>query len=162
MDSCGEGELHTAAGGVRRNQELELPGEVGAGGGVDADPRDILVAHVGDPGPRRNRAGVCEGHVYPFAVHPGLTLHGIDLLEVVCAIYSNGIGLALVGRSGEAGILIHGPAHAVREDFLCRREDPLGRRLVRTAGVDLQVGDVPIGQQIAPECHFCGVICLLR
>ena len=68
VDSCRESQLHTAAGGVCRDEELELPGEVGAGGGVDADPRDILVAHVGDPGPRRNRAGVREGHVHPFGL----------------------------------------------------------------------------------------------
>ena len=162
MNSSGEGKLHTAAGGIRGDEELELPGEVGARWGIHTNLRDILVTHVGDSGPRRDRAGVCESYVYPFAVHPGLAFHGVDLLKVVCAIYSNGIGLAFVGRGGEAGILIHSPAHAVREDLFRRRKDSLCRRLVRTARVDFQVGDVPIRQQIAPECHFCGIICLLR
>ena len=161
MDICRESHLHAPAGTSSRDKQFKLPAEVGPSGGIDRNPGDILVVHVGDPGASRDRAGVGEGHVYQLAVHPRLALQGVDLLEVIGTVDGDGVGFGLVWGEGDAGIFVHRPAHTVRIDFLRRRQDPLGRSLVRTAGIDLEVLNIPAGNQVAPEGHFSGVVRLL-
>ena len=160
---AGEGQLYAAAlplNGLRGVEDLELAGEAALRRLHAVDAGDVIAAQSHDPGPLGHRTGVRKGDVDHAAIHPRLAGHGEELLVILLALESHGIRLLLVRDRRDLGGQDLVPVHAVCVDELGGGQDPACRRLVR-GGVDREVRDVPVGQQVAPEGHLCGVVRLV-
>ena len=157
------GDLHLDAAlslvhGLLGDQEGELTGKAAAGVLHAADLGTVAAILVNDPCAGGYRAGVGKLHLYPAAVHPGLADHLVDLLHIRLAVNGDGVGVGLVGGGRQPGAEGLSPVHASLVNFLGSLQHPLGRRLIRTAGIDLQVVDAPVGQQVAPQGHLGSVV----
>ena len=157
------GDLHLDAAvsllhGLLGDQDSELSGKAVAGTLHTADLSTVISVLVNDPCAGGNGRRIGKLHMQPAAVHPGFAHHLIDLLHIPLAVNGNGIGVGLVGGGGQLGAEGLGPVHAGLVDVFRGLQHPLGRRLVGAAGVDLQVIDAPVGQQVAPQRHLGGVV----
>ena len=164
-NGCGEGELDVpalaldAASGI---DDLELAG-VAVPGGLCGDGVDLPVVQVHDLRPDGDGAGVGKGHRHIVVVHPGLAPDREHLLEVVLAADGHGVGGGAVRGDGHPGFqhIVIGGAPLV--DVLGGGQDAVANVQLAPgqAGGHLQVGDVPVGQQVAPQGHLGGVVGLV-
>ena len=143
-------------------QDFELTG-VALSGGLGGDDVDLPVVHVHDLGPRGNSGGIGEGHIDGVVTHPGVRGDGEDLLQILLTIDGGGIGHFLVRLHGHIGRQDGAPCGTAAIDVLCRSQHLVGPFQLHTGEVrvDLQIVDVPMTQQIAPQSHLRGVIRLI-
>ena len=163
MDNSIQGELDTASlrsHSVLGDKDGKFSREAAASRLSGKNASNVIAALAHDAGALGDRAGVRKGDVDNAAIHPGLTLHSIDLLEVLLAVHCGGVGLILVRGGGDTWGLDGIPVHAGLVDILCGCQYPLGRSLIR-AGVDGEIGYIPVVQQVAPQGHFGGVVALI-
>ena len=82
------------------------------------------------------------------------------LLLVLLPVYRNGISSVPVSRCGDAGRVYLVPRRATHIDVLGGGENSLRPLKLRTGQVrvDLQIVDVPVGKQIAPQRHFSRIV----
>ena len=139
-------------------EDFECP-RIAVRGGLGGDSGDLVVIAIYDLCAVRNTAGVrkCYGHV--VVVHPSLAPDLECLLLVFLSVDGHRIGGRLVrcdGHSGREHVVIGrtplidvlgGGQDTVSDVQLCAGE----------AGGHLQVGDIPVGEQVAPEGHFGGI-----
>ena len=165
VDICTEGELDAASltlDAVCRVEHLELTGvpiasPFGCNGG------NILVVKVNNTGSFGNRGGVGETHIDCIIANPGLAPEGKYLLLVLLAVYGDGVCGITIRGAGDTGRKCLSPAGAPGVNVLCCRKNFLrpGQLNSRQGGINFQVIDVPVGEQIAPERHFCGIVRLV-
>ena len=160
MDNAVNGHLHIAALGFRRDQDGKLSIPSAAAGVRDCGLCAVVTVDIDDPCPLRHGIRVCKGQLHKAGIHPGITVDGEHLLIVVLPVYRDGIGLALVRRGSKPRLEDAVPVHARLVDILGRFQHTLGRRLVR-AGIHRQVGNAPVVQDVAPQGHLGGIVCLV-
>ena len=82
------------------------------------------------------------------------------LLLVLLPVYRNGISSVPVSRCGDAGRVYLVPRRATHIDVLGGGENSLRPLKLRTGqvGIDLQVVDVPVGEQVAPQRHLGRIV----
>ena len=87
-------------------------------------------------------------------------MDGEYLLFVLLAIDGNSISGITVSRGSDAGRVHLAPSCAAHIDVLGSGKDSLRPLQFRAGqvGVDLQIVDVPVGQQIAPQRHFGRIV----
>ena len=151
------------SGGVQHLEftAIAIPG---AGGG---DGGNILVVHVHDPRSCRDGGGIREGHADGVITYPCVGMDGEYLLLVLLSVHRDGIGGVAVGGSGNTGRVYLVPRRAAHIDVLGGGENSLRPLKLRTGqvGIDLQVVDVPVGEQVAPQRHLgriVGVVLVLQ
>ena len=149
-----------------RVQHLEFAAVAipGAGGG---DGGNILVVHVHDARSRGDGGGIREGHADGVITYPCVGMDGEYLLLVLLPVHRDGIGGVAVGGSGNTGRVYLVPRRATHIDVLGGGENSLRPLKLRTGqvGIDLQVVDVPVGEQVAPQRHLgriVGVVLVLQ
>ena len=159
---AGEGQLDAAALALHaagRVQHLYLPG-IAVPGAAGGDGGNVIVVRIHQPGTLRHLVGVGEGHIDIVIADPGIAFDGEYLLEILRPVDGDGIGCVLIHRAGQPGGLGAAPRGAADIDVLGGSQDRL-RPLqlhARQVGIDLEVVNVPIGEQIAPEGHLGGVV----
>ena len=94
-------------------------------------------------------------------------MDGEYLLLVLLPVRRDGIGGVAVGGSGNTGRVYLVPRRAAHIDVLGGGENSLRPLKLRTGqvGIDLQVVDVPVGEQVAPQRHLgriVGVVLVLQ
>ena len=158
----GKGQLDAAGLACHRSggvQHLEFAAVAipGAGGG---DGGNILVVHVHNARSRGDGGGIREGHADGVITYPCVGMDGEYLLLVLLSVHRDGIGDVAVGGSGNTGRVDLVPRRATHIDVLGGGENSLRPLQFRAGqvGVDLQVIDVPVGKQIAPQRHFSRVV----
>ena len=166
IDIRPEGETHTAGLSfylIRRVEHLELPGKA-ISGVLRGDEGDIPVGEIHDTGALGHLIRKGKGHIDPVITDPGLTPEGKDLLLVRLAVDGHLISGIPVRQAGHSGLGHLIPAGAPDIDVLGRGQDLLRPLELHSGqgGIDLQVVDVPVAQQIAPEGHLGGVVRLFR
>ena len=149
-----------------RVQHLEFTAVAipGAGGG---DGGNILVVHVHDARSCGDGGGIREGHADGVITYPCVGMDGEYLLLVLLPVHRDGIGGVPVRGSGNTGRVYLVPRRAAHIDVLGGGKDGLRPLKLRTGqvGIDLQVVDVPVGEQVAPQCHLgriVGVVLVLQ
>ena len=139
-----------------------MPG-VAIRGGLGGDGGDLVVVGIHDLCAIRNTAGIRERYGHIVVVHPGLAPDGKHLLQVCLAVDGHGVGRGLVRRDGHPGSehIVVGRAPLI--NVLGSGQDAVANVQFRAgqAGGYLQIGDIPVGKQVAPEGHFGGVIRLI-
>ena len=150
--------LH-AANGI---QDLELTG-VTITSGLGGDHVDLLVIHIHDLSACRYSGRISESNVNGIVTDPGLGSDGKDLLQVFLAIDGHRIRNFLIGLRGDIGSQNLGPCGAATVDVLHGCQHLIGSLQLHAGqvGIDLHVVDIPVGQQIRPECHLGGVVGLI-
>ena len=123
----------------------------------------ILVVHVDDPGAIGNGGGVLKGNRNVVIVDPCFTPNREYLLIVVLTINTDRIGHGMVRGSRHFGCehIVVGGASLI--NILGSSQDAVASVQLRSgeAGGNLQIIDVPAGDQIAPQSHLGGIICLI-
>ena len=157
-----KGQLHAAGlsgHAVRRVEDLELC-RIAFTGGAGGQGGDVIVIHVHDAGAGRNAGRVRESDIDFVIAHPGLRCNRKDLLLILAAVDGHFIGNITVRSTADIGRQIFGPCRATAVDVLGCGEDLLRTLQFKAGqvGVDLQVVDVPMGQEIAPQGHFGGIV----
>ena len=128
-----------------------------AGGG---DGGNVLIVHIHDARSIGNGAGVREADADGIVAYPCVGVDGEYLLFVLLAIDGNSISGITVSRGSDAGRVHLAPSCAAHIDVLGSGKDGLCPLQFRAGqvGIDLQVIDVPVGQQIAPQRHFGRIV----
>ena len=157
-----KGQLHTAGlpgHTVRRVEDLKL-GRIPLAGGTGGQGGNVVVIHVHNAGTGGHAGRVCECDIDFVVTHPGLGCNGKDLLLILAAIDRHFIGNIAVRRAADVGRQVFGPCGAATVDVLGCSEDLLRPLQLKTGqvGIDLQIVDIPMGQEIAPQGHFGGII----
>ena len=162
VDIGREGQLHTATlacNSVSRIEHFELCTIAlsGAGGG---NRGNVIVLHIHDAGTLRDFIGIGKGYGDVIVAHPGFTMDGEHLLFILTAIDGYGIGFITVRGRGQLGSLHGAPCGAALIDVLCSSKDFLRTFHLHAgqSGIDLQIGNVPVGKQVAPKSHFRGIV----
>ena len=162
VDIGREGQLHTATlacNGIGRIQNLELC-SIALSGTCGGNCGNILVIHVHNACALGNFIGISKGYGDVIIAHPGFTVDGEHLLFILTAIDGYGIGFIAVRGCGQLGSLHGAPCGAALIDVLCRSKDFLCpfHLYAGQGGIDLQIGNVPVGKQVAPKSHFRGIV----
>ena len=94
-------------------------------------------------------------------------MDGEHLLLVLLPVHRDGIGGIAVGGSGNTGRVDLVPRRAAHIDVLGGGKDSPRPLKLRTGqvGIDLQVVDVPVGEQVTPQRHLgriVGVVLVLQ
>ena len=128
-----------------------------AGGG---DGGNVLIVHIHDARSIGNGAGVREADADGIVAYPCVGVDGEYLLFVLLAIDGNSISGITVSRGSDAGRVHLAPSCAAHIDVLGSGKDGLCPLQFRAGqvGIDLQVIDVPVGKQIAPQRHFGRIV----
>ena len=149
-----------------RVQHLEFTAVAipGAGGG---DGGNILVVHVHNARSCGDGGGIREGHADGVVAHPGIGMESEHLLLILLTVHRDGIGGVPVRGSGNAGRVDLVPCRTARIDVLgCGKDGLCPLKLFSCEiGIDLQVVDVPVGEQVAPQRHLgriVGVVLVLQ
>ena len=140
---------------------IAIPGAGGSDGG------NILVVHVHNARSCGDGGGIREGHADGVITYPCFGMDGEHLLLVLLPVHRDGIGGIAVGGSGNTGRVDLVPRRAAHIDVLGCGENGLRPLKLRTGqvGIDLQVVDVPVGEQVAPQRHLgriVGVVLVLQ
>ena len=148
--------------GIRRIQHLEFAG-IATAGRFRGDDADLLVVHVDDLGASGHSRGISEGDIDAIIAHPGLRSDGEHLLEVFLTIDCDGICYCLIRFRHQVGGQMRAPGSATAIDVFCDCQDLIGTLQFHAseAGIDLQIVNVPVAEQITPERHFRGVVSLI-
>ena len=143
-------------------QDFEFTG-VAVPGGFRGDRGDIPVIHIHDPGPLRDHGRIGKGDIDLIIAHPGFRPEGEDLLLVLLAVNGDLVGNISVRGAGYLGRENLIPGRASSIDVLGGSEHLLGALQLHPGqiGIDLEVVNVPITQEVTPERHFCGIITLV-
>ena len=162
VDIRREGQLHTATlacNGIGRIQNLELRSITLSGAG-SGNCGNILVIHVHNARSLGNFIGVGKGYGDVIVAHPCLAVDGEHLLFVLTAIDGYSIGFITVRGCSQFGCLYGTPCCTTLVDILCRSKDFLCPFHLNAGqgGIDLQIGNVPVGKQVAPKSHFRGIV----
>ena len=149
-----------------RVQHLEFTAVAipGAGGG---DGGNILVVHVHNTRSCGDGGGIRKGHADGVIAHPCVRVNCKHLLLVLLSVHRDGIGGVPVRNSGNTGRVDFVPRRAAHIDVLGGGKDSPRPLKLRTGqvGIDLQVVDVPVGEQVAPQRHLgriVGVVLVLQ
>ena len=144
---------------VCRIKNLELGG-IPLAGGAGGQGGNVVVVHVHDAGAGGNAGRVRKGDIDLVIAYPGLGRNSENLLLILAAVDGHLIGNITVRRTGDVGGQIFRPCGATAVDVLCRSQDLLGTLQFKTGqiGIDGQIVDIPVGQDIAPKGHFGRVI----
>ena len=142
-----------------RVQHLEFTAVAipGAGGG---DGGNILIVHIHDARSCGNRSRVRKCNTDGIVAYPGIRVDRKHLLLVLLSVYCNSISGIPVSRGGNTGRVHLAPRRAAHIDVLGSGKDSPRPLKLRTGqvGIDLQVIDVPVGKQIAPQRHFSRIV----
>ena len=142
-----------------RVQHLEFTAVAipGAGGG---DGGNILVVHVHNTRSCGDGGGIRKGHADGVITYPCVGMDGEHLLLVLLSVHRDGIGSIAVGGSGNTGRVDLVPRRAAHIDVLGGGENSLRPLKLFSCeiGIDLQVVDVPVGEQVAPQRHFGRIV----
>ena len=165
IDIAAVRELHAAAlagNGADRIDHLELAGIPVSGAG-SGDLGDLLIVHIHDLRPCRHSGGIGKGHADVVVAHPCLRGEGEDLLHILLAIDRYRIGLRAIRLRSQSGLKNLRPCGASTIDVLGGSQDLIGTLKLHTGQgrVDLEIIDVPMAQQITPECHLGRIIALV-
>ena len=149
-----------------RVQHLEFAAVAipGAGGG---DGGNILVVHVHNARSRGDGGGIRERHADGVITYPCVGMDGEHLLLVLLPVHRDGIGGVPVSRCSDAGRVDLVPRRATHIDVLGCGENGLRplKLFSGEIGIDLQVVDIPVGEQVAPQRHLgriVGVVLVLQ
>ena len=149
-----------------RVQHLEFTAVAipGAGGG---DGGNILVVHIHNARSCGDGGGIGEGYADGVIAHPCVRVNCKHLLLVLLSVHRDGIGGVPVRGSGNAGRVDLVPCRAAHIDVLgCGKDGLCPLKLFSCEiGIDLQVVDVPVGEQVAPQRHLgriVGVVLVLQ
>ena len=143
-------------------QHLELPG-IAVAGALSGHSGNLVIFHVHDFRALRHLIGIGKGHGHVVIIYPRLAPDGEHLLLVFLAPDGHGVGRGFVRCDGHPGRehIVVGSAPLV---------DVLGGGQDAVADVQLgageprrnfEVSDIPIRHQVAPQCHFGGIIRLV-
>ena len=165
IDIAAVRELHAAAlagDGADRIDHLEFS-RIPVSGAGSGDLGDLLIVQVYDLRTCGHSGGVGKGHADVVVAHPCFRGEGEDLLHILLAIDRYGIGLRAIRLRSQSGLKNLRPCGASTIDVLGRCQDLIGTLKLHTGqrGVDLEIVDVPMAQQIAPERHLGRVIALV-
>ena len=130
---------------------------------LNGDLGDLLVVHIYDLHAFRHILAV-EPDAHFQAIYPGAAFQGVHLLQIGLAVDLNLVGLVLIGRDRKAGDESVCPAAAAVVDVFGGCQDALRNLLfmLRQARRDGDLVDAPTRHQVAPQCHFGGVVRLLH
>ena len=136
----------------------------GAGGG---DGGNILVVHIHNARSCGDGGRIGEGYADGVIAHPCVRVNCKHLLLVLLSVHRDGIGGVPVRGSGNAGRVDLVPCRAAHIDVLgCGKDGLCPLKLFSCEiGIDLQVVDVPVGEQVAPQRHLgriVGVVLVLQ
>ena len=169
VNISGKGQLDAAGLACHRSgrvQHLEFAAVAvpSAGGG---DGGNVLIVHIHDARSIGNGAGVREADADGIVAYPCVGVDGEYLLFVLLAIDGNSISGITVSRGSDAGRVHLAPRRAAHIDVLCGGENSLRplKLFSGEIGIDLQVVDVPVGQQVTPQRHLgriVGVVLVLQ
>ena len=165
IDIAAVRELHAAAlagDGADRIDHLEFPGIPVSSAG-SGDLGDLLIVQVYDLRTCGHSGGVGKGHADVVVAHPCFRGEGEYLLHILLAIDRYRIGLRAIRLRSQSGLKDLCPCGASAIDVLSSCQDLISTLKLHTGqrGVDLEIVDVPMAQQIAPECHLGCVIALV-
>ena len=143
----------------QRIQHFELSG-IAISGTFCGDRCNVLIGHIYNTDPFRHIVRIGKRDFHIIVAHPCFRPEREYLLLILLPIYHYQIGCIPIRRAGNFRRQCFVPCGPSGVNVLCRSQHLLRPCQFNPAqiGIDLQVVDVPITDEITPQRHLGGVI----
>ena len=150
--------LHT----FQRIQNLELAG-IAVSGALRGNGGNVPIVHIHDSGSFGDRCGICKEYFHRIITDPCFAPEGKNLLFILFAVNGDLISRIPIRCAGNLRRQHLRPSRPSGVDVLGRGEHFLGALQLHSGqrGIDLEVVNIPVTQEVTPEGHLRGIITLI-